>query len=493
MPSSDQSDSTADSSPLATEQKGGSRFPIGKLVLGILFLAFLIVFHQLATRKADADNSGIREDGQPAVLFHDQQPYLNVARKLVDEDYDWVVPRHRMPGYSLLLIPLYDPETAYPLDPTGNDDRRISEGFFERGKTFNILLALGVLVALFFSCRVWMPAWESFLVTWSFGFLLVVIRAPYVQPETIFYLTFSLSFVLLLRQLEKPSWIVGILAGFALAATFILKSAVIPLLALFYACFGLKKAVNLVTSLRKSRSFPWKSCFADVAKALLVFVVFATLLSPYLHTTWKLYGAPFWDVHSKYYMWMDNAEEKKKWRDLDIAEPDFVAPEGEEAPSLQKYLREHEVAEILERPRVGWDKLDWRLNHDYRPLVRWILEFCRWAVIVVLVLHWREAWSALRRHWASVLMAVGFFLGYGLLYSWYAAIGVGPRLVLGLALPLIGLSLFLIGRFSGEVRIPKWGIRINDRRIALVVLSLAALYLGWQVVSEDLWQIEGGQ
>ena len=487
--SRDLSSSSSSSSTGPTKRTG----TLGWVLLAILFAGLLVAFYQLETRKADADNSGIREDGQAAVLLHDQQPYLNVARKLVDENYEWVVPRHRMPGYSLLLIPLYDPETAYPLDPTGKDDRRISEGFFERGKTFNILLALGVLVALFAVCRRAMPTWEAFLVTWSFGFLLAVIRAPYVQPETVFYLTFFLSFALLIRQLEAPTWGNGVLAGIALAATFILKSAVIPLLALFFACVGLKLLVDLVIAWRRPGSVPWKSFMGRIGKTLVVPVVFMALLSPYLFTTWKLFGSPFWDVHSKYYMWMDTAEEKKKWRDLDIAKPGFTPPEGEEPPSFAKFAREHEVADFVERPQVGWDKLAWRLKADYRPLVRWLWEFCRWVVIVVLLLHWRETLAALRKHWAAGLMIVGFFTGYTLLYSWYAAIGVGPRLILGLALPLIGVAFFLVGKFGGVTRLPRLGIQFNDRRIALFVLSLACLYLGWQVVSEDLWRIEGGQ
>lgn len=477
-------------SPTEPGKRGGK---LATLVGAIVFVALLVIFHQLATRKAANDNSGIREDGQAAVVFHDQQPYLNVARKLVDENYQWVVPRHRMPGYSLLLIPLYDPETAYPLDPTGQDERRISEAFFERGKTFNIFLALGVLVVLFFLCRRAMPTWEALLVTWSFGFLLAVIRAPYVQPETLFYLTFFLSAALLVRQLESPTWKNGILAGIALAATFILKSAVIPLLALFFACFGLKFLVDLVIEWRSSKTVAWGASLGRIGKALVVPVVFVSLLSPYLLTTWKLFGSPFWDVHSKYYMWMDTAEEKKKWRDLDIAKPGFVPPEGEAPPSFAKYAREHEVADFIERPRVGWDKLAWRLKADYRPLVRWLWEFCRWVVIVTLLLHWREVLAALRKHWAAALMVAGYFIGYTLLYSWYASIGVGPRLILGLALPLIGLAFFLVGRFGGVTRLPRLGIQFNDRRIALVVLTLAGLYLGWQVVSDDLWRVEGGQ
>ncbi|MBL8820889.1 MAG: hypothetical protein JNL58_33065, partial [Planctomyces sp.] len=79
------------------------------------------------------------------------------------------------------------------------------------------------------------------------------------------------------------------------------------------------------------------------------------------------------------------------------------------------------------------------------------------------------------------------------LYSWYTAIRVGPRLILGLALPLLFLSLWFIGHFGGETRLPRLGLKINDRRLALVVLALATAILSLRVLREDLWHIEGGQ
>ncbi|MCB1091478.1 MAG: hypothetical protein KDL87_08100, partial [Verrucomicrobiae bacterium] len=75
----------------------------------------------------------------------------------------------------------------------------------------------------------------------------------------------------------------------------------------------------------------------------------------------------------------------------------------------------------------------------------------------------------------------------------YTAIRVGPRLILGLALPLLFLCLWFIGRFGGTVRIPRLGIQIHDRRLIGTILMVAAAVFTWQVLDHDLWQIEGGQ
>jgi hypothetical protein len=468
--------------------------PAFRLGLGLLFLVLIGVYWGFATEKAARHNSGMGQNGYEAIFDHDQHPYLSVARKLRDTNFEWVVPRMRMPGYSLLLAPLYDPDTAYPIDPTGQDERRVSEAYFERAKVFNRVVCLLALVGLYFFARRWMPVMESLIVTWSFGFLLQIIKAPYVQPEGIFYVIFTISFVLLLRQLIRPTWTTGILAAVALAATFILKSTVLPLIALFGACYGLKWLVDLLLAWRRGEAGQiLRQTPRLVGQAVIVPVLFMALLSPYLINTWKLFGSPFWDVHSKYYMWMETPEEKVKWRDLEISEPHFKAPPGEEPPNAAKYLREHTLREIIDRPVDGFGKLMPRIALDYGSLYQFLTEFCRWSVIAVALLHWRAVWAALRQHWPAVLMAAGFFIGYSLLYSWYTAIRVGPRLILGLALPLIFLSLWFIGRFGGVVRLPRLGLQLHTRRIIGAVLVVATAVLSVRVLRNDLWLIEGGQ
>lgn len=468
----------------------------GRLALAAGFAGLLFVFWSFAAEKAARHNSGMGANGYAAIFDHDQHPYLSVARKLRDTRFDWVVPRHRMPGYSVLLAPLYDPATAYPIDPTGKDERRVDEAYFERAKTFNILLCALALVGLYGFCRIWMPALESLIATWSFGFLLEIFKAPYVQPEGLFYVTFTVGVVLLLRQLIRPTWTNGVLAAIALAATFILKSTVLPLIALFGACFGLKWLAELIRAWRRGEAASvWRRTPRLAGQAAIVPLVFVGLLAPYLWNTWQLFGSPFWDVHSRYYMWMDTPEEKVKWRDREISEPHFRPPPGEEVPSAAKYFREHRLEEIIQRPVDGFGKLMPRIALDYRPLLIFLWDFCRWGVIAVALLHWREVWRAFLEHWPAVLLVAGFVGGYALLYSWYTAIRVGPRLILGLALPLIFLSLWFIGHFGGEVRWPRLGIRIHDRRLIGAVLLVATAVLTWEVLKEGgyLWHIEGGQ
>lgn len=480
----------------STNEKNAAPAPSqrGRWVVLALFAVLLPVFHHSATEKAEKDNTGVTERGYDVIFDYDQHPYLNVARKLRDENFRWVTPRHRMPGYSLLLIPLYDPETAHEIDPTGEDPRRAGDAFFRRGKAFNIFLSLATLCLLYLFSRRWMPRVEALIVTWAFGLLLAVFKAPYVQPEVIFYLTFTVSFVLLLRQLEAPTWRNGLLSGAALAATFLLKSAVIPLIALFVACFALRAVVDAILRARRDGlAAAWRPLPRLVALGVLPLIIFCALLSPYLWNTWKLFGSPFWDAHSKHYMWMDTAEEKYKWRDLRISEPDFVAPPGEEPPNVKKYLAEHSLADIVRRPVEGWEVLLPRVAKDYGALFKFIDQFCFMAVLMVAVLHWREVLAAFQSHWSAVLMVAGFFIGYSLLYSWYVAIRVGPRLILGLALPLIFVCLWFISRFGGEFRVPRVGWRVNDRNVARAILGVAVAVLGWRVLRTDLWMVEGGQ
>ena len=468
-----------------------------------VFAIFIPVFFFLATEKAERGNTGIsqhisRQGTYDHIVFdYDQHVFLNGARQMRDSNYEWVMPRHRMPGYSYILSPFFDPETAYP--KSRPDPRKVSEGFFERGKFFNIVLSIGVLIALFAFLRIWLPAIESLIVTWGFGWMLAIFKAPYVQPENLFYLTFTVSFVMLWSQLNKPTWIKGVLAGLALAATYILKSAVTPLIALFVACFALKVLTALFREWRQVRAgdrdaISWGVFAVYVARGAVVPLTFVAVLSPYFMNTWKLHGEPFWDVHSKYYMWMDDRSEKYKWRDLGISVPEFEAPADEEMPSFQKYWREHTVKEIFFRFRNGLRDLRARINKDYHGAYILAKKVCLIAVLAICVICWPRLRLSLRDRWPEALLVLGFFIGYSLLYGWYEKIGVGPRLMLALYTPFLVTAMLVIHRFGDQtVRIPKTSIRFNPRYVANAAIITVILVNTVIVLSRDLWAIEGGR
>lgn len=473
------------------------------MVVVAVFAISVPVFFFFATEKAELHNSGMsphidrKGENYHIVFDYDQHPYLNAGRQFRESNYQWTMPRHRMPGYSYILSTLFDQETAYP--KTRANPRKVSDGFFERGKLLNILLSIGVLIGVFAFLRLWLPAIESLIVTWGFGWCLAIFKAPYVQPENLFYLTFAISFLLVWNQLRKPTWTGGILAGLALAATYFLKSAVTPLIALFIACFALKVLAALFVEWRQVRAgdrdaISWGVFATYIARGVVVPVTFLALMTPYFLNTWKIHGEPFWDVHSKYYMWMEDRTDKYKWRDLGIADPDFESPEGEEAPSFGKFWREHSLRDFFYRFRDGFNDLRARVNKDYHGAYVMAKKVCLIAALAICVVCWRRLLPLLRERWPEALLVFGFFIGYSLLYGWYEKIGVGPRLMLGLYLPFLITSMLVIQRFGDQtVRIPKTPIRFNPRYLANAVIAAMILVNAVLVLSRDLWAIEGGR
>ena len=474
------------------------------IVVIAAFLVSIPVFYLVADYKAERHNTGVsphldRKGEHYHIVFdYDQHPYLNGGRQLKESNYTWVMPRHRMPGYSYILSLFWDPDTAYP--KTREDPRKVSNAYFEKGKQVNIILSIIVLIVLFAVLRAWfLPSLEAFVVTWGFGWFLAIFKAPYVQPENLFYLMFTLTFLLCWSQLHRPTWVKGLLAGLVMAGTYGLKSATSPLLMLFVTCFALKILFALFTEWRQKRAgdrdaISWKTFGIYIARGAVTPIVFFALLAPYFINTAKIHGDPFWEVHSKYYMWMNDREEKYKWRDLGIADPDFKPPPGEDPPTLQTYLENHSIKEIYLRFRNGVNDLRARVRKDYTRAYYLAKNVVLVGAIVICLLAWRRFLPALRDRWPEVLYVLGFFIGYSHLYGWYERIGVGPRLMLGLYLPFLVTALLLVYRFGDEkIKIPKTKFEVKPRYVANAVFLAYILINLTLVISKDIWAIEGGR
>lgn len=460
------------------------------------FVVLLPLFGGFAWAKSVRSNSGIQKNDEHAVFDFDQHAYLNMGRLMRDQGYRKVVPRHRMPGFSFLLSAWSWESDAYPIDPTGSDPRTVGEGYFHRGKVFTIGLACLSLVLLYGICRRFLPVAESHVVTWSFAWLLAVIRAAYVQPEIVFYVLFLWSLILLWRLVVRPRWRLAAGAGLVLAAAFILKSTVVPLIALFLAASAIRAVGRGWRDWRAGT--PAAACLVrglapDLGAALLVPLVFAAVLSPYLWNTHRMHGSFFWDVHSKHYMWMETEGEKKFWRGAGISDPGFVPPPGREVPSLATYFREHTLAHAGERLRQGWNDTLIMVKKRYAGLYDFIRKWLLPLGLAAAPLSWRRVHGWLHRRWIEPLMLAGFFLGYAILYSWYQIIGVGPRLLLALALPAVFFLVLAMHRLVGDRQLTIRGRSLPVRRLVnaasfgFIAVRTAGL------LRDDFWMIEGGR
>ena len=226
---------------------------------------------------------------------------------------------------------------------------------------------------------------------------------------------------------------------------------------------------------------------------LVVVVGFGVVLTPYFRHNQEMYGEALWDVHSRHYLWMDTPEEKKFWRKAGISEPGFESPAGRVVPTAESWIASHSLADGIERIGKGW-KNNRKLVRKYYPGAYYLAKnLLLVAVVALALLCWRRSREFLATRWAEILMVLAFFGGYGLLYCWYQAIDVGPRLIMALFLPGLFFLVLALHRYSEGI-ILRVGRREAPLRVVLsVVLMLFIAYSTIQSFGGPYWELEGGR
>jgi hypothetical protein len=140
-------------------------------------------------------------------------------------------------------------------------------------------------------------------------------------------------------------------------------------------------------------------------------------------------------VNSTFYVWYDSWEEAvagTKAHGDRIGWPDLPA---EEIPSMQRYLREHTLGQMIDRLATGAVDV---INHVKRSYgYPKYLALYSGVLLVALALRRRRALAGLKASPFFVLFFVAYFLTYAALYFWYAPIAAGDRLILAQFIPLL--------------------------------------------------------
>ncbi len=493
----------AENQLVETKKSGGNRHGlVAWIVAAVVFAISLPLYYTTAKKRAELfdtnsikssffDSTDTKKVKVHVIFHHDQHVYMNLGRLLKKHDYDYFVPRQRTPGYPLLLSLLYDDENEYEYED--GDPRRISDEQFATYREFNIILSMVLLVAIFLFSTSFIDIYASLILTWICGWTLFLFKCIYVQPELLFYTLFLFSFVLLWQQINKPTWKRGIAAGFMVAAAYFVKSSIPPLLLLFTVCFALRRFSDL-RKMRKTPGFTWSAWFQDVGKGAVIPLLWLTLLSPYFVQTAKVYGNPFWSVHTAHLMWQEDETQKKKWRIL--SDPETEIPE--DAPSFSKYWANHkdDLIHFVERPLEGADHTLSRIGVEYREGYRLLKKRILRVCVVIGLLAFIPILRFMGRNWAESLYIIGFFIGYGELYGWMEIIRAGPRLMLSLFPCAVFITIAFICKFARPVTFPKLGIRIPTKTIAYSIVAYCLLVAIYNIIGKGeesaAWLIAGG-
>lgn len=405
------------------------------------------------------------------VELTDQRAYLEYAREMAETRYEYVGGRNRMPAFPFIISLVYQEGLS-------------QEAFFNRAKHLNIVLSMLSLAALWWVSLRWLPPLEAktFALVAAFG--VFVYKSAYAQAEILFYTLSFFAFLLALRVLRRPSRWVALLTGVVTGLAQLTKASLLPFLALLLAWSALSVAVELWRSLHNGGpvDIRWRRPLAMV----LLVAGFLLIVFPYAHTSKERFGDWFYNVNSTFYVWCDSWAEvmdTTRAHGDRLHWPDMPA---EEIPSFRKYLREHTAGQIVARTAGGFLKVAKKAKHQ--PVAA---GFQTLYLVLILAIAIR-ARTAMRRvlfdddRWVVTGFVSSYLLIHLTLYSFYAPIASGARLVLALFLPALLCMIYLSSRseLRDTLLFRMWGHTIRPRNwhrgmLAVLGVVIVLIYPYW--------------
>ncbi|OVE77414.1 hypothetical protein BVX98_02605 [bacterium F11] len=350
----------------------------------------------------------------------DQASYLHKAIEMRQTGYQALGNRNQMPLYSVLMSVFYSSKTN-------------PEGFFQTGKTINIVLSLFLLGFVFLLLRRHFPLFDSINLILISAFTVFIFKAPYFQCELLFYFLNFLAFILMIQTLRFPSFsnamLTGVVGGFA----HLTKGSILPGFLIFVGFLLASGALTIKHKIHKNRTaLKNPKTFSPVLVGLLSLFAFLIILFPYLHTSKKIFGQYFYNANSTHAMWHDNWGQAKPYMSL-YTNPKIKEIPQENLPGPINYLKTHSVGQICHR--LGFGALEMILvamlsTGYFEYMIGYLLFF-----IILALIYRKKLISEFKKQKSLFAFLTSYFLGYFLLFSFYVPVAPGPRFSLSLFLP----------------------------------------------------------
>ena len=311
----------------------------------LLLLVALAAYLHIAGVQYDVNNGG-----------GDQDNNLSFAIESYNTRFQYTGERNRMPLYPWIQALFYSPEMT-------------EEEFFEQGKRLNIIISLVSVAVFAVIFRLRFSKLYAVYALAVIAFLLFALKAPYFQPEILYYTWIALAFVLSIEAMREPSWYKSLGVGVLFALAHFTKASALPGLALYTLSFSIPMLWRLL-----DRSLNRREFLRLLAHAICPVIVFAVLLFPYFNESKERYGQYLYNVNTTFYMWYDSWAEAKagtKAAGDRIGWPDLP---DDQIPSLGKYLAEHSAQDIANKIWNGLSGfVDWSCT---RPTSRYVFGNC---------------------------------------------------------------------------------------------------------------------
>ena len=471
------------------------------VALGLFMVAFAGLYFYIATHLVGQTNPNRQKHDQQnnIVLAKHAATHMTPEKELGFARSLWRMFPHHTDG---VVNPLWPWVAARAHDPDESD-----EAFFLRGKWLNVYFSAGFCILLGLIASRYFSLFATINLTLLVGLGAMLPRAPYFQPEPLYYIFFFLSWLCCLGLLKKNSiWrycLLGVVAGVAYLA----KTSILPLLLAFVAVstyrflLGALPAVVRKEYNRPASEWCWQTHIIGV---FFLTVCFLMTAGPRLSFANERYGSPFHSYPS-YWMWMDDFDSGYAFMREHQTKSSLRRIPSDEVPSATNYLDAHTPEQITDRLSEGFwwvteaffspkragakrgEQQPWRQLLADRGLYLGAL-----LGIVVLFGVWHRfhrppaelAIQKLQPEWSTAtLFIIGTTILYALSYGWYLPIGKGDRFMLSLYAPLVFSLIWaaegLENRFRtrGGGRLPVVGYRLAHVIVASLIISrLAQLF-----------------
>lgn len=433
-----------------------------KLELMVLLALAIAIFIWAARRQSVHQNTDM--------VAMDQYSYMEYAKGLSQTNFQFIGDRNRMPLYPGLMSLFYRANMS-------------DEAFFELGKNLGIAIGLLVLVGAFLIFSRFAEGLDALAGTLVVMFTVFAYKAPFFQTELLFYGLSLLLFALLLTLVQRPQLRTAVTAGLVAGLCHLTKASVLPALALAVLVLILRGALELwpprrlQTAGHAKPSAPSRVLMSGVYASALI-GCFLIVIFPYIRTSKERFGHYFYNVNSTFYMWYDSWEEAKAGTRAHGDRVGWPTMPESEIPSFQKYMREHTPAEVLWRLIKGLRSL-WEnavFSYGYSEFL-----FVYGLALALLLAQNLSLWKAVvfrPAQLSALLFALGYFLGYSLLYAWYTPIAWGNRFSLALFMPALLVILWLL-RYAqrNSLDFELVGRRVPASAVSSAILLFLAAYI----------------
>ena len=374
----------------------------------------------------------------------DQGAYLGYAESLHEFPDRVVGDRVRMPLFPYIL--------AVAGSGSGPRDQR-----FERAKLVAVVTSV-VAVAAAWALGWWiLGAVGGALVAASVAFGVFLVRAPWVQADTLWYVLFAASLFGMCALLQRPRLPLAVVVGVTTGLAQLSK----PGAQLLIALFVLTGLVIAFRDLRAARREQGGGAGPLVAAVAVVGACFLLVVAPYAVNSARVYGSPWFNVTSARAAWYDSPA------DINFDQ----AFDDRSGPSASSYLSHHSLGSVVGRIRHGlateWSTYKNGVAAESLVFLQGV------ALFAVMVRRPRRAWQLLVEHRRSAAFVGVVFAAYILAYSWYMPIGPVPRYAAVLVLPFFIVSTFMVDRLARDVQMGTSGQSARSLYYVMAWLVLA--------------------